>query len=56
MAEKKKPLLCRLGIHDWGTETTHEEKGSFVEHTIKVCKRCGKKKKGTRKFEWDKSK
>ncbi|MBD3312791.1 hypothetical protein GF352_05050 [archaeon] len=56
MAEKEnKPLLCRLGIHDWGVETYHEEEGSFVEHSVKVCKRCGKKKEKTRKFEWDKS-
>ena len=53
---KDKPLLCKLGIHDWGVKTYHEEEGSYVEHSIKVCKRCGKQKKGTRKMPWDKSK
>jgi len=60
MAENKQkrkiPLRCKLGFHDWTTKVYHEEKGSFVEHSIKECKLCGKKIKGTRKFDWDKSK
>jgi len=54
--KKKVPLRCKLGFHKWTTKIYHEEKGSFVEHSIKECKLCGKQVKGTRKFDWDKSK
>lgn len=50
---EKKPIWCYLGIHKYGLDMYHEEKGSFVDHSIKVCRYCGKKKKGTRKMSWD---
>jgi len=56
ISQKRVPLRCRLGFHGWYVKTYHEQKGSYVEHSVKVCKHCGKKVEGTRKFDWDKSK
>lgn len=53
---KKNPLRCRLGLHKYGVKVYHEEKDSYINHSIKTCLYCGKEKKGTRKMEWDYSK
>jgi hypothetical protein len=52
----KLPLRCRLGLHKWGSKLYHDEKDSYVEHSIETCAYCGKEKKGTRKLPWDYSK
>ena len=55
MTKLLRRLLCKLGIHSFSSKLYHEEKGSYVEHSEKICRYCGKKVKGTRKFDWDKS-